>query len=175
MCECRNVVNCQVLLKMGEQGHVDEFFLGIPNINWLTKYRTRTVTKKCYLLRTTSPFQVANERASEQQSLEGQRKWRALTSFPRPCYRVMFRLPLARDFSQRATVFIFVRDCCMVIIMADSIPSVPIPPKAFVKYWHLLWLSTSEQKWTKLLKLSSLAKKICLKDTLLAELLRSFC
>ena len=63
----------------------------------------------------------------------------------------------------------------IVIIKAQSIPSVPIPPKAFVKYWHLLWLSTSEQKWTKLLKLSSLAKKICLKDTLLAELLRSFC
>ena len=77
--------------------------------------------------------------------------------------------------SQAAMVFIFVRDCCIVITMADSIPSVPIPPKAFVKYWHLLWLSTSEQEWTKLLKLSSLAKKICLKDTLLAESLRSFC
>ena len=28
--ECCNVVNCQVLL---EQGDVDKFFLGIPNVN----------------------------------------------------------------------------------------------------------------------------------------------
>ena len=34
--------------------------------------------------------------------------------------------------------------------MADSIRSVPIPPKAFVKYWHLLWLSTSEQEVDKI-------------------------
>ena len=50
---------------------------------------------------------------------------------------------------------LLVRDCCIVIIMAQSIPSVPIPPKAFIKCWHLLWLWTPEHERTKLLKLSS--------------------
>ena len=63
-----------------------------------------------------------------------------------------------RACSQAFTVFTVVRDGCIVLIMAPSIPSVPIPPKAFVKCWHLLWRSTSEQKRTKLLKLSSVAK-----------------
>ena len=85
-------------------------------------------------------------------------------SFPAPCSRVSFRLRNFRSFlracSQAVTVFIFVRDGCIVIIMAQSIPSVPITPKAFVKSWHLLWLSTSEQERTKLLKLSCLAKPV---------------
>ena len=85
-------------------------------------------------------------------------------SFPAPCSRVSFRLRNFRSFlracSQAVTVFIFVRDDCIVIIMAQSIPSVPITPKAFVKSWHLLWLSTSEQERTKLLKLSCLAKPV---------------
>ena len=55
--------------------------------------------------------------------------------------------------SQAGMVFIFVRDGCIVIIMAQWIPSVPIPPKAFIKCWNLLWLSTSDQKQTKLLEL----------------------
>ena len=47
---------------------------------------------------------------------------------------------------------LLVRDCCIVIIIAQSIPSVPIPPKAFLKCWHLLWLSTPEHERKKLLK-----------------------
>ena len=54
----------------------------------------------------------------------------------------------------------FERFGCIVIIMAQSIPSIPIPRKVFVKYWHLLWLLTSEQEQTKLLKLLSLPKPI---------------
>ena len=40
----------------------------------------------------------------------------------------------------------------IVIIMAQSIPSVPIPLRAFFKCWDLPWLSTSEQelkKWSR--------------------------
>ena len=55
--------------------------------------------------------------------------------------------------------------CCagdgwIVIIMAHSIPSVLIPPKAFVKSWNLLSLSTSGQERTKLFNPSSLAKPV---------------
>ena len=63
---------------MGEKGDVDQYFLGIPNVSWFIEYRTRTITKKCYGLRATSPF-----RASEWRSREGRRKRRALTLFPR--------------------------------------------------------------------------------------------
>ena len=114
---------------MGEKGGVEEFFLGNMsniNVNLLTEYRKCTISDKCYWLRATSPFRVASERASEGRSREGPRK---------------------------RTVFIFVRDRCIVIIIAHSIPSVPVTPKAFVKSWHLLWLSTSEQERTKLRKL----------------------
>ena len=38
-----------------------------------------------------------------------------------------------RDWSSAVTVFIMVRDGCIVIIMAQSIPRLPIPPKTFVK------------------------------------------
>ena len=53
-------------------------------------------------------------------------------SFPAPCSRILF----AFDLSQRAClqavkVFIFVRDGCIVITMAHSMPSVPTPPNAF--------------------------------------------
>ena len=53
-------------------------------------------------------------------------------SFPAPCSRILF----ACDLSQRAClqavkVFIFVRDGCIVITMAHSMPSVPAPLKAF--------------------------------------------
>ena len=104
---------------MGEKGDVDQFFLGIPNVNWPTEYRTRTITKKSYGLRAASPLRVAGKRASERRSGEGRRKRRALTLFPRTLVNSLsFRLvrwPLARDFSRRAcslavTVFIFVRD-----------------------------------------------------------------
>ena len=61
---------------------------------------------------------------------------------------------------QAVTVFIVVRDGCIEVIVAQSLPSVPIPKKAFVKCWHLLWLSTSEQERTQLLKLSSVAKPV---------------
>ena len=54
----------------------------------------------------------------------------------------------------------FERFGCIVIIMAQSIPSIPIPRKVFVKYWHLLWLLKSEQEQTKLLKLLSVPKPI---------------
>ena len=50
-------------------------------------------------------------------------------------------------------IFIVVGDGCIDITMAQSIPSIPMPPKAFVKWQHLLWLPTSEQEGTKLLKL----------------------
>ena len=65
-----------------------------------------------------------------------------------------------RACSQAVSVFIVVRDSCIVIIMAQSIPSIPITPKPFFKCWHLLWLSTAEQERTKLLKLSSVAKPV---------------
>ena len=68
---------------MGEKGDVDQYFLGIPNVSWFIEYRTRTITKKCYGLRATSPFRVAGKRASEWRSREGRRKRRALTFFPR--------------------------------------------------------------------------------------------
>ena len=67
-CVCRNVVNWQVLVEIGEKGDVDEFFLIILTASWLTEYRTRTITKKCYGLRATSPFRVASERVSQLQS-----------------------------------------------------------------------------------------------------------
>ena len=70
--ECRNAVNCQVLVEMGEKGDVDEFFLGINNVNLLTKYQTHTITFNCYGLRAIFPwpFPVASERVSEQLSRE---------------------------------------------------------------------------------------------------------
>ena len=70
------------MLLMGEKGDVDELiFLGINNVNWLTKYQTHTITYNCYGLKATSPFRVASKRVSEQQSHEGPRKWGALTFF----------------------------------------------------------------------------------------------
>ena len=53
-------------------------------------------TKKCYGLVATSLFRVTSERASE-----------LSLSFPAPCSRVSFRVPLARFFSisQAVTVF----------------------------------------------------------------------
>ena len=50
-----------------------------------------------------------------------------------------------RDWSSAVTVFIMVRDGCIVIIMAQSIPRLPIPPK-HLSVSDLLWLSTSEQE-----------------------------
>ena len=95
------------------------------------------------------------------------REW-ALTSFPRTLLPLvlpratrewLFSISLKwRACSQAVAVFIVVHDGCIVIIMSQSIPRVRIPPKAFVKCWHLLWLSTSEQEWIKLLKFSSVAK-----------------
>ena len=64
-CECRNVVNCLVLVELGEKGDVDKIFLGIPEVIWLTEYQTCTITKTCYELRAASPFQVASKHASE--------------------------------------------------------------------------------------------------------------
>ena len=92
------------------------------------------ITKKCYGLEATSLIRVASKRASELSlsflfphlapgppfaghsrvtSLDIRLKWRAS--------------------SQTVTVFIVVRDGYIVIIMALSIPSVPIPPKASAK------------------------------------------
>ena len=95
------------------------------------------------------------------------RNWPALTSHPRlpPCSRVSFHTPLARCFSRKScsqavAVFIVVRDGCIDVIISHSISSVPIPLKVFIKCWHLLWLSTPEQKRTKLLKLSSVANSV---------------
>ena len=55
---------------MGEKGDMDQFFLGIPNVNWPTEYRTRTITKKSYGLRAASPLRVAGKRASERRRAE---------------------------------------------------------------------------------------------------------
>ena len=38
---------------MGEKEDVDEFFLSIRNVNWLTEYRTCPIAKKCFGLRAT--------------------------------------------------------------------------------------------------------------------------
>ena len=63
-----------------------EFFLGTPNVNWLTEQRTRTTTKKCYGLVATHYFEwQATERASE-----------LSLSFPSPCSGVSFCVPLTR-------------------------------------------------------------------------------
>ena len=60
-----------------------EFFRGIPEENWLTEQRTRTINKKCYGPGATYPFRVAGKRVSERRSREGRRKRRALIFFPR--------------------------------------------------------------------------------------------
>ena len=60
-----------------------EFFRGIPDENWLTEQRTRTINKKCYGPGATCPFRVASKRVSERRSREGRRKRRALIFFPR--------------------------------------------------------------------------------------------
>ena len=147
-----------------------EFFLGIPNVNWLTEKRTPNTTKNCYGLGAPSPFRVASQHASKRRSCEGRRKRRTSTFFPRTLLpRLLSRATLAcplsisfrwRASSQAVTVFIVVREGCIVILMAQSIPSVPIPPKVFVECCHLLWLSTSEQEGKKLLKLLSIAKSV---------------
>ena len=76
--------------------------------------------KKCFGLVATSPFRDASERASE-----------LSLSIPAPCSRVSFPVPLARDLSwyplNEELGYGF---HCIVIIMAQSITSVPIPPKA---------------------------------------------
>ena len=93
---------------------------------------------------------VASELASERQSLVGKEELSLF--FLAPCSPVL----LAHDFSRypfnwrsclqarNVSIFNIVRDGCIVIIMAQSIPSVSLPPKASVKCWDLLWLSTSE-------------------------------
>ena len=79
--------------------------------------------------------------------------------FSAPCSRLSFRLSLARDFSRYS-------------LMAQSIPSVPIPPKASVMCWHLLLLSTSAQERAKFLKLSSVAKPV--NSTQFAKLISNY-
>ena len=49
---------------------------------------------------------------------------------------------------ENVSIFNTVRDGCIAIITAQSIPSVSLPPKASFKCWHLLWLSTSELERT---------------------------
>ena len=68
-----------------------------------------------------------------------------------------------RARSQAVTVFIVVRDGCIARHRHHngSVNSKRThAPKAFDKCWHLLWLSTSEEEWTKLLKHLSVAKPI---------------
>ena len=72
-------------------------------------------------------------------------------SFLAPFSRVSFRVPLSRVLSQypldgelprRLLRFSLLWERgCIVILMAQSIPSVPIPPKVFVECWHLLCLA----------------------------------
>ena len=40
---------------------------------------------------------------------------------------------LGKNWSQAVIVFIVARDSCIVILKAQSIPKLPIPPKAFVR------------------------------------------
>ena len=97
-------------------------------------------TKKCYELGATSPFQAWSERASGWQSCEGQRKRQAFTFFPRTlllhllsraiCAWLLLISLKWRACTQAVKVFIVLRDGCIVIIMAQSIPSITIPPKA---------------------------------------------
>ena len=120
--------------------------------------------KICYGLGATSSFRVVSERASARWSREGRGKRRLLTFFLAPCSRVSFRVPLERDFSRyplnmkRLVVGCYGFHCCKGWLHRHHNGSVdtslPIPPKAFVKCWHLLWLSTSEQQQTKLLTVS---------------------
>ena len=109
----------------------------------------------------------ANARVSGEAAKGGGNEELSL-SFPAP-NSLSFRLVslatrawlLAESLLTSCYGFIFVRDGCIVIIMAHSIVArVPIPLKGFFKCWHLLWLSTSEQVRTKLHKLSSLAKLV---------------
>ena len=93
-------------------------------------------------------------------------------SFLRPCSCISFCVPFilhvtSLDIPKMESLLAscygfhcFERFGCIFIIMAQSIPSIPIPRKVFVKYWHLLWLLTSEQEQTKLPKLLSVPKRI---------------
>ena len=78
-----------------------EFFVGIPNENWLTEQRTRTINKKSYGPGANyhpSEWQ-ANMRVSGE-AVRGEGKEELSFSFPAPCSRVLFCVPLARDFSR---------------------------------------------------------------------------
>ena len=105
----------------------------------------------------TSPFWVVSECESERRSCEGEGNEELPLSFPAPCFCVSFCLPLGCDFSQfplngelscRLLRFSLLWEILSSTwsIMAQSILSIPMPPKAFVKCWHLLWLSTSGQR-----------------------------
>ena len=55
-----------------------------------------------------------------------------------------------RAYSKAVTVFIVMkRDGRIVIIIVQSIPSIYIPPKAYVKCRNCLWFSTSGQQSSK--------------------------
>ena len=92
-------------------------------------------------------------------------------SFPTPCSCISFCMPFAHDFSwyplngelaRRLLRFSLFWEIWLHSHHNGSVnnPSIPIPRNVFVKYWHLLWLLTSEQEQTKLLKLLSVPKPI---------------
>ena len=97
-----------------------------------------TNTKKCYGLGATSPFGVVSERASEPRSREEWRNRRASPFFP--CTLLTLLLSRAnrmwllsislkwKAYSQarNIVIFVLVGDNCIIIIMAQSIPSLPI-------------------------------------------------
>ena len=144
---------------MGKKGGVDELFHGSPNVNWFTEYRTRTITKKCSGLRASSPFRVTSKRANERW-----RKRRALTFFPCTLLPHLVSPAELSELSKSLLTGCYGFRFCERWLHRHYNGSVNSKcthyPKAFVKFWHLLWLSTSEPEWTKLLKLSSLAKPV---------------
>ena len=78
---------------------------------------------------------MASERASNRRSRKRRRKQRALAQASLfACHSCVTSLESLkwRACLEAVTIFIIVRDGCIVIIMAQSIPSVPIPPKAFI-------------------------------------------
>ena len=134
------------MVELGEKGDMDKIFLRIPNVSWLTEYQMRTIINKCHELRAASLCRVAREHVSERRSCGGRdtKSSHFLSLHLAPSSRFVC------DFSQRSClqafkVVMFVRDGCIVIIMARSMPSKPTPPKAFDITFGSRHLSKSRQ------------------------------
>ena len=111
----------------------------VSDVNWLTEYRTRTINKKCYWLRETSPFRVESKRVRERRSREGRRNDKLSLSFPATCSRDSFRCPSPvtslGELARRMSRFSLLRERSHQHHNGslNSKRTIPIPPNAFVK------------------------------------------